>query len=141
MNVRGLLLFVLIAVAVTDASLFAHHSAVAYTQQSIVLKNATITKVLWQSPHIILSFAVKGANGASTDWSVESGSPSSVSRLGWTRNSLKPGDAVTIELFPAKNGAHVGRLNKVIFPDGRQLLDTQSNPDSLSKAGNPAYSK
>ena len=92
-----------------------------------------MTKVIWAHPHIILSFAVKEANGAVTDWSAESGSPGSVARLGWNRNSVKAGDAVTIELFPAKNGAHVGRLKKVIFPDGRQLLDTQSNPESLYK--------
>jgi hypothetical protein len=133
MNVRVLLLFGMIAVAVMNAALTAHHSAVAYTQKSIVLKNATMTKVLWQHPHIILSFAVKEANGSLTNWSAESGSPGSVARLGWNRNSVKVGDAVTIELFPAKNGAHVGRLNKIIFPDGHALLDTQSNPDYLKQ--------
>jgi hypothetical protein len=133
MNVRALLALVVIALAVTDASLSAHHSAVAYAQHSIVLKNATMTKVAWAHPHIILSFAVKEANGAVTNWSAESGSPGSVARLGWNRNSVKVGDAVTIELFPAKNGAHVGRLKKVTFPDGRELLDTQSNPESLKR--------
>ena len=132
MNYRVLVL-VVIALAVMHDSLSAHHSAVAYGQKSIVLKNATMTKVIWAHPHIILSFAVKEANGAVTDWSAESGSPGSVARLGWNRNSVKAGDAVAIELFPAKNGAHVGRLKKVIFPDGRQLLDTQSNPESLYK--------
>ena len=133
MNYRVLVL-VVIALAVMHASLLsAHHSAVAYGQKSIVLKNATMTKVIWAHPHIILSFAVKEANGAVPNWSAESGSPGSVARLGWNRNSVKAGDAVTIELFPAKNGAHVGRLKKVIFPDGRQLLDTQSNPESLYK--------
>jgi hypothetical protein len=131
MNVRAPLILVVIALAVT--SLFAHHSAVAYAQSSIVLKNATMTKVAWAHPHIILSFAVKEASGAVTNWSAESGSPGSVARLGWNRNSVKVGDAVTIELYPAKNGAHVGRLKKVIFPDGRQLLDTQSNPESLKQ--------
>ena len=120
-----------IALAATSDSLSAHHSAVAYAQQPIVLKNATMTKVVWAQPHIILSFTVKDAKGAVTTWSAESGSPGSVARLGWNRNSVKAGDAVTIELYPAKNGARVGRLKKVIFPDGRTLLDTQSNPESL----------
>src|SRR5262245_5896678 len=121
----------MIALAATNGSLSAHHSAVAYAQQSIVLRNATMAKVVWAQPHIILSFTVKDARGAVTTWSAESGSPGSVARLGWNRNSVKSGDAVTIELFPAKNGAHVGRLKKVTFPDGRVLLDTQSNPESL----------
>src|SRR5205823_5866306 len=105
---------------------------VAYTQNSIVLKNATITKVLWASPHIILTFDVKEDRGAASGWSTETGSPGSVARVGWNRNSVKPGDKVTIELYPAKNGAHVGRLKKVTFSDGRELLDTQ-NPTSLKK--------
>jgi hypothetical protein len=45
---------------------------------------------------------------------------------------VKAGDVVTIELYPAKNGARVGRLRKVIFSDGRELRDTQ-NPDSLKQ--------
>jgi hypothetical protein len=130
MNLKRLMLIV-IAFAQIQASLLAHHSAAAYAQKSIVLKNATITKVLWADPHIVLIFAVKEANGTSSNWSTETGSPVSVSRVGWNRNSLKAGDAVTIELFPAKNGARVGRLKKVTFPDGRQLLDTQTNPQSV----------
>lgn len=131
MNVRARLVFVVLAVVAMNASLSAHHSPVAYATRSIVLKNAKMTKILWAHPHIILSFAVKEPNGTLSDWSVESGSHGSVARLGWNRNSLKVGDAVTVELFPAKNGAHVGRLKKVVFPDGRELLDTQSNPESL----------
>jgi hypothetical protein len=120
-----------IAIAAMSAVLFAHHSTVAYAPESIVLKNATIAKVLWASPHIILTFDVKETRGTVT-WSTESGSPASVARVGWNRNSVKFGDKVTIELYPAKNGAHVGRLKKVVFPDGHELLDTQ-NPTSLKK--------
>src|SRR4249920_1780446 len=130
MNVRAMPILCLMALG-TATSLSAHHSTVAYSLQSIVLKNATMTKVVWAHPHIVLTFTVKETNGAVSTWSTESGSPGSVARLGWNRNSVKPGDKVTIELFPAKNGAHVGRLKKVVFPDGRELLDTQTNPDSL----------
>jgi hypothetical protein len=131
MSVRVLVLNV-IALAMTCAALSAHHSTVAYVQESIVLKNATIAKVLWASPHIILIFDVKDSHGASVGWSAETGSPGSVAHAGWNRNSVKPGDKVTIELYPARNGAHVGRLKKVMFPDGRELVDTQ-NPTSLKK--------
>lgn len=133
MKLRVLSVVAAVLLSIQDTSLSAHHSAVAYAQQSIVLKNATMTKVVWASPHIILSFAVKGPNGAAANWSVETGSPGSVARLGWNRNSVKVGDEVTVELYPAKNGAHVGRLKKVTFKDGHALLDTQSNPESLKK--------
>lgn len=133
MKVRPLLALVAIALLMIETPLFGHHSAVAYAEKSIVLKNATMSKIVWAAPHIILTFGVKEANGAMTTWSVESGSPSSVARLGWNRNSVKIGDVVTIELFPARNGAHVGRLNKVTFRDGHVLLDTQSNPESIKQ--------
>jgi len=131
MSVRALVFILAVNVVAASAPMFGHHSAVAYAPKSVVLKNAMMTKVLWASPHVILSFTVKEANGALSKWSAETGSPGSVARVGWTRTSLKVGDAVTIELFPAKNGAHVGRLKKVTFPDGHELLDTQSNPDSV----------
>ena len=121
----------MIALVQMHVCLFAHHSTVAYAQKPIVLKNATITKVIWADPHIVLIFAVKEGNGAVSTWSAETGSPVSVARIGWNRNSLKAGDAVTMELFPAKNGARVGRLKKVILSDGRELLDTQTNSQSL----------
>ena len=130
MNFKRLVLFVIV-LAQMHASLPAHHSTVAYAKNSIVLKNATITKLVWADPHIILTFAVKEANRTTSNWSTKSGSPVSVARVGWHRNSVKVGDVVTIELFPAKNGARVGRLKKVIFSDGRELLDTQTNPQSV----------
>src|SRR5262245_53870379 len=131
MNARSLLILIGIALAAMTVPLSAHHSTVAYAERSVALKKATITKIVWAHPHIILSFTVKEASGAASSWSVETGSPGSVARVGWTRNSVKVGDVVTIELFPAKNGAQVGRLKKVIFSDGRTLLDTQTNPDNL----------
>ena len=131
MRGRGIC-FSVIALAVMCGTMFAHHSTVAYSEKPAVLKNATIAKVLWANPHVILTFNVKETSGAVTGWSVETGSPGSVARVGWNHNSVKAGDKVTIELYPARNGAHVGRLKKVIFPDGKELLDTQ-NPTSLKK--------
>lgn len=128
---RGLV-FTTIALPVMCAMLSAHHSTVAYSEKPIVLKNATIAKVLWASPHIVLTFNVRESSGTVSGWSSETGSPGSVARVGWNRNSVKPDDKVTIELYPARNGAHVGRLKRVIFPDGRELVDTQ-NPTSLKK--------
>jgi len=130
MRIRWLPIFVALVLGVMNDSLSAHHSTVAYSQQSIVLKKATITKILWASPHIILTFTAKEANNAAATWSVETGSPGSVARVGWNRNSLKAGDVVTMEVYPSKNGAKVGRLKKVTFPDGHELFDTQ-NPETL----------
>ena len=126
------LVFVMIALAMMCTALRAHHSTVAYSEKPIVLRDATIAKVLWANPHIVLTFKVRATEGTVSDWNVETGSPGSVARVGWNRNSVKSGDKVTIELYPARNGAQVGRLKKVVFPDGKELMDTQ-NPTSLKK--------
>lgn len=102
----------------------AHHSTAAYEARTITLKNATVKALVWSNPHCVLSFEMKEDGGTITTWNVESGSPSALSRVGWNRNSLRTGDVISIELFPAKNGAHVGRLARVVFADGRELLDS-----------------
>jgi hypothetical protein len=112
------------------APLLAHHGAAAYDMtKPVVMKNATVTKYLWANPHALVYFDVKDENGNVTHWSSEIGSPAAVGLLGWNRTSLKPGDVVTIYVFTAKNGNHVGRLNKLIFADGRMLRDTQVGGD------------
>ncbi len=109
---------------VMGAAALAHHSTVAYAPTTITLSNATVKKLTWANPHTVLSFDVKDARGKVVTWGAESGSPSALTRVGWHRNSLKSGDVVTVELFPSKNGAPVGRLARVILPDGRELLDS-----------------
>ena len=120
-------------VAAMGAAASAHHSAAAYDNTTIVLNNATMRNMVWANPHTILTFEVKDAGGAVATWNAESGSPSALTRMGWNRNSLKAGDAVTIELFPARNGAKVGRLAKVTLADGTQLRDSQGTEGSVGK--------
>ena len=103
----------------------AHHSAAAYIDTSIEIKGATITNVVWANPHTIITFEVKEGERAGS-WSAEAGSPSAQTRMGWNRNSLRPGDEVTVSLFPARNGAKVGRLSHLVMSDGKELLDSQS---------------
>jgi hypothetical protein len=115
------------------AAVSGHHSAAAYDTTTVVLGAATMRNVVWANPHTILTFDVKDAKGAVATWNAESGSPSALTRMGWTRNSLKAGDQVTIELFPARNGAKVGRLARVILADGKQLRDSLGTEGSVGK--------
>ena len=124
---------VCLAIALGVATAFAHHSSAAYSNSTIVLKNATVKSLVWANPHTILTFDVKDAKGAAATWNAESGSPSALTRMGWSRNSLKAGDPVTIELFPARNGARVGRLARVTRADGSELRDSQGTEGSVGK--------
>lgn len=104
---------------------FAHHGAAAYSDQVVILKDATVTKFIWANPHCIVMFDVKDDKGNVTHWAGEEGSPSAVGLLGWNRNSLQAGDVITVYIYPAKSGNPVGRLNKVVLADGKTLRDSQ----------------
>ena len=111
-------------VLATGPTAQAHHSTAAYDTKTITLKDAMVKRFVWANPHSVIWFDVKDGRGRVTTWGAESGSPSALTRVGWSRTSLKPGDVIVVELFPAKNGAHVARLARVVLPGGRELLDS-----------------
>jgi hypothetical protein len=100
---------------------YAHHSDAAYITTTIEFKNATITRVVWANPHGVIAFDVKDEKGQVAHWAVEMGSPSSMGTIGWTKNTVTSGEVVTIRLFPARNGAPLGRLSTITYPDGKVL--------------------
>jgi hypothetical protein len=119
----SVLAFAILACALGSVA-HTQHPPAAYAAATITLKGAVVKRLAWANPHSVVSFDVKEANGRLTTWTVESGSPSALSRMGWNRNSLKAGDVITVELFPAKNGAKVARLARIVMADGRELLDS-----------------
>ena len=111
-------------VVATGSGALAHHSTAAYDTKTITLKDAVVKRFVWANPHSVIWFDVKDARGRVATWGAESGSPSALTRVGWSRTSLKPGDVIAVELFPAKNGAKVARLARVVLPGGKELLDS-----------------
>lgn len=105
--------------------LHAHHGSAAYATNVVAMKDVTVTRFAWNNPHCIVMFDAKDDKGNIVHWAAEIGSPPAVTVLGWTKNSLQPGDMVTVYLWPAKSGRPVGRLNRVVFPDGKILRDSQ----------------
>jgi hypothetical protein len=117
--------------------LFAHHGAAAYDMSKpVVMKSAVVTRYIWANPHTLVFFDAKDDKGGTTHWSVELGSPSAVALMGWNRTSLKPGDVITVYMFPAKNGNPVGRINKIVLADGTLLRDSQTGADNGGRADN-----
>jgi hypothetical protein len=105
--------------------LLAHHGSASYkTDDEIVWKQATVTKFVWANPHTMLLFDVKDANGKLSHWAGEAGSPSAVRLQGWNKDSLRPGDVVTVQLFPSKFESNVGRIEKIVLADGSTLKDS-----------------
>jgi len=110
--------------------LFAHHGNSSLdTDKVIVLKNATVARLIWANPHCIVAFDATDEKGNVVRWAAEVGSPSAMNQMGWNRNSLKPGDVITVFLFQAKTGNPVGRINKIVLADGTTLRDSALGSD------------
>ena len=111
--------------------LLAHHGSASYkTDKIVVMKQVTVTKFLWANPHTMILFDVKDDKGNISHWAGEAGSPAAVRLLGWNKNLLQPGDVITVYIYPAKSGSPVGRLNKIVFADGKTLRDSQLGGDN-----------
>lgn len=107
-----------------SVSAFAHHGSAMYLKKAIVLKDATVTKFMWQNPHTLVLFDAKDEKGNVVHWAGEAGSVGSIKLLGWNKYSLKPGDVITVYIWPSKFESAAGRLEKVVRDDGRILRDS-----------------
>jgi hypothetical protein len=128
--------FVLFAAAVAlvfaTTSMRAHHSFAAEFDagQPINLKG-TVTKIEWMNPHTYFYIDVADPDGQTVNWGLEMGSPNGLMRAGWTRNTLKVGDVVSVEGSRAKDKAHVGNARVVILAaTGKRLFAASSQTDT-----------
>jgi len=117
MTIRLTILTAFLGLFVAAAS--AHHAFFpTYSEAELELKDVTIVGVTWLNPHTIVSFDLTDDTGNVTRWVTETGSPSSLSRLGWSRNTVSPGDVVTVIVNPARDGTPRGHLALVRLADG-----------------------
>lgn len=110
----------------------AHHgfSAEFDTSKRLSLQG-TVTKLEWKNPHTWFYVDVKNDDGTVSNWGFEMSSPNVLLRKGWTRDSLKIGDAVTVEAFRARDATHVGVAQSVTLTStGQKLLTPQDAPNS-----------
>jgi hypothetical protein len=101
--------------------LFAHHGAAAYEAGLTNLKG-TVTDYHLMNPHTELFFEVAGSGGKVEKWAAEAASALTMSRLGWTTGTFKPGDQITVAGNRAKNGSHAMRLRKVVLANGKEFI-------------------
>ena len=120
MKLKFLAVLVGITFAVTAAlPLLAHHSFAAEfdANQPITLKGV-VTNVEWMNPHIYFYLDVKDDSGKVVNWAAEGAPPNALYRNGWRKDSLKVGDAITVNAYRAKDGSSTVNVRVVILPDG-----------------------
>ncbi len=111
-RLRLLSLVALVLVAAAQPAL-AHHSFAMYDSSKTVTIKATVKSFQWTNPHIIVWLNAEQAGADPQLWSVEVSSPGAMTRAGWTRRSLQPGDKVVVELSPLRDGNRGGSLKKL----------------------------
>jgi hypothetical protein len=120
-------LFVFAGLSILSVPMFAHHGNASYDYEKTVTLQGTVTQWLWSNPHCLLKFDVKDDKGNVQHWVTESSSPVDMLRIGWSSNVVKPGDSITIDVMPSKNGVPVGRIRQVTLSDGTVLKATTRN--------------
>jgi DNA/RNA endonuclease YhcR with UshA esterase domain len=117
---------VALGLLVVSAPVLAHHGTAVFDMEKLTIVKGTVTKFEFMNPHVIVYIDVKDKNGYIDHWMAESSSNNHLSRGGYDKNTLKPGDQVAVTGHRAKNGANTLELQcqecSVVDSQGRVLL-------------------
>jgi hypothetical protein len=114
-----------IALLVATSAL-AHHSNSAFDGDKVLVLTGTVIEWKWTNPHVWIILSVDDANGK-VEWAIEGRTPGQLVRAGWSKTTLKPGETITVDFSPAKDGSRTGLLTRVRRPDGT-VVGQQSPP-------------
>jgi Family of unknown function (DUF6152) len=112
---------VLLLLSISGAA-YAHHGFVSWFDMSrSVTVKGTVTSFDWTNPHSYIYFDVKDEKGATQKWSAELGAVAMLARAGWRKDTLKPGDEITLIGNPAKDAKPLMHLDKIVLANGQEL--------------------
>jgi hypothetical protein len=116
------LLSLLFVAGSVSHTLSAHHSFVVFFEDAKnITVSGSVTAFKFTNPHAIIELAVKNDRGQSEAWRAETNAVTLLRRRGWTKESLKAGDAITIEGWPSRDGSNYMRVRRVVKADGTVL--------------------
>jgi hypothetical protein len=128
MNVRPFVLVAfVVGLLVVSSPIFAHHGLAAYDTTKVMTVKGTVTDFQFINPHVEIYLDVEGADGKVQKWVAEGVSVGNMARGGWTKNTLKGGDRITVVGNAAKNGSHAMTFSKVVTADGKTLAIERAN--------------
>jgi hypothetical protein len=105
----------------TSSPAFAHHSTAEFDMAAVTSVKGTVTKFEWANPHAYISVAAKDDKGNAVEWSAELGNLGMLARINWKKDTVKPGDEITIYGNRAKDGKALIHVEKIVFADGQEL--------------------
>lgn len=123
------------AVLIVAVPVWAHHGNAAFDADKRVTMKGTVTEWFWANPHCFLRFDVKDDAGQVVHWVVEAQSGPNIIPYGFTKQTFKVGDEVTVTLEPVRNGRPLGRMLEVVLPSGKTLGFGGSNGAGAGSAG------
>lgn len=135
MRNRSAAIFLLVfGLGIVSVPLFAHHGNAAYDYEKTVTIKGTVTAWIFANPHSLMKVDVTDDKGEVQHWVLEGNAAS----LGgeWHKATVKPGDAVMVDVMPPKNGAQVGRIRRILKPDGTVIADAHL-PSTLNDVAPP----
>ena len=111
------------AAIVAAVPAWGHHAfAAEFDAQKPLKLTGKVTKVEWINPHAWIHIDVTGADGKVTNWMIEGGSPNTLLRRGFTKNSLEVGSVIVVDGYQAKDGTNRANGRDITFPDGKKLF-------------------
>jgi hypothetical protein len=108
-------------VLLAPIALAAHHGNASFDTSKRVTLKGTVTEWIWANPHCFLKIDAMDDTAGVRNWALETQNPIAMTQRGWSRQSFKVGDQVTVVLEAVKNGAAIGRIVNVMLPDGSAL--------------------
>jgi hypothetical protein len=112
-----------LAVLAVSAPALAHHSTAAFDMDNTIEITGTVEDFQWTNPHTWTNVKVEGSDETAGIYGLEGMSPNYLGRNGWTKSTLKPGDKVTFQVHPLKDGRKGGFMVAVKMPDGTLLYN------------------
>ena len=119
--------FLLGAVLLAAVPAWSHHSNVAYDDNKRVTVTGVVKEWRWVNPHTWLYLEVNDEKAGKIEWHCEGRAPGVLLRAGWARDSLKPGETVTVDMRPAKDGTYTGIMMRATKADGTVLGGQPNN--------------
>jgi hypothetical protein len=127
---------VAVALSLAAGEASAHHATTMFDYTKVVKLSGTVRAFQWTNPHSYMQIIVPNASGGRDEWSIEVGTPNVNARMGWRKDSIKPGDKIVITFSPVKDGHHGGTLRTATFLDGHILYGV-ANGVQTDSSGSP----